>query len=145
MTQTAYIRDDQADIRVTVNGASYGDGNSWATYEGAVLEAAGAKTRAGGMGKEYAIGGFASRGDTTITIQNSDSMVGQHKALEKLIGRGDVVITVTWLDDYGNVRPSEHFSVTGKLKSAGLPGQNFDSASAGMYTIVMDSDQEANG
>ena len=29
-----YLREDQADIRVGIDGVSYGDGNSWATYTG---------------------------------------------------------------------------------------------------------------
>jgi hypothetical protein len=59
-----YIREDQADIRVSVD---FGNGQlvpvfgSWATYEDGALEADDQKTRPGGMGRQVSIGGPASR------------------------------------------------------------------------------------
>jgi hypothetical protein len=143
-----YLRDDEADIRLTVtdktgNPIAVGDGNSWATYAGAALTAAGSKTRPGGMGKQKAQGGPATRGDTTVTIQNSDTMIGLHPFLESRIGKGNCVVTVTYLDDEGNVIPGAQFRVTGKLKEAALPGQNYDSPNVAMYTVTVDSDEEA--
>lgn len=137
----AYIRDDEADIRLSVDGIAYGDGNSWATYAGAALSAAGAKTRPGGMGKQVALGGPAMRSDCTLTIQHSDSMVGQHPLLESRVGKGSCLVTVTLLDGEGNARPGAQHRLTGKLKGAEMPGQNFDSPNVGMYTVVVDCDE----
>lgn len=138
-----YIRDDQADIRLTVDGVAYGDGNSWVTYSGAALVAAGSKTRPGAMGKQKALGGPATRGDATIEIQNSPTMVGQHAKLESRAGKGNAVITITYLDDEGNTIPGAQFRVTGKLKSAELPGQNFDSPNVGLYKVTVDCDEQS--
>lgn len=136
-----YIREDQADIRVKVDGVAYGDGNSWYSFAGGDLKAAGSKTRPGGMGREKEQGGPATRSDITLTIQNSDSMVGQHNALESECGRGKAVVTVTYLDDYGNVMPGAQFRATGMLLGAQLPGQNSNSATVGMYTLTIGCDE----
>jgi len=139
-----YIRDDEADIRFFCDEKEYGDGESWATYAGGALVAAGSKTRPGGMGKQKAQGGPATRGDVTLTIQNSDTMVGQHGTLESRIGKGNARAVITYLDDEGNTIPQAQFIVTGKLKEASLPGQNYDSPNVGFYTVVIDSDEVAS-
>jgi hypothetical protein len=136
-----YIRDDEADIRLTVDGVPYG--GPWATYAGAALTAAGSKTRPGGMGKQVALGGPATRSDCTLTIQNSDTMVASHPKLESRVGKGKCLATVTYLDSEGNVIPGAQFRVTGRLKTAELPGQNYDSPNVGMYTVVIDCDEVA--
>src|SRR5215831_13897094 len=127
----AYLREDQADIRLTVNGTAYGDGNSWCTYTGGSIAAADAKTRPGGMGKELNLGGPASRTDVTITTQNSDVMVGQHRKLEDEVGKGRAVISIQYLDIEGIAIPGASFTVTGRLKEAHLPDVNFDSGTQG--------------
>jgi hypothetical protein len=66
-----------------------------------------------------------------------------HPFLESRIGKGNCVVTVTYLDDEGNVIPGAQFRVTGKLKEAALPGQNYDSPNVAMYTVTVDSDEEA--
>jgi hypothetical protein len=136
-----YIREDQADIAISVDGRAYGDGNSWATYTGGALTAADAKTRAGGMGKEINLGGPAARGDATLTIQNSDVMVGQHPQLEDRVGKGRAVISIQYLDIEGVAIPGASFRVTGRIKEAHLPDYNFDSGTQGMYTVVVGCDE----
>jgi hypothetical protein len=136
-----YLREDQADIRVTVDGKNFGDGNSWATYTGATLTAADAKTRPGGMGKEIDLGGPASRSDATVTIQNSDAMVGQHGALEDRVGKGAALVSIQYLDIEGVAIPGAHFRVKGRLKEADLPDYNYDSGTQGFYTIVVGCDE----
>lgn len=132
-----YIRQDQADIWLQVNGVSYGNGDSWATYTGAALSSAGAKTRPGGMGTEVELGGPSTRADCTITTQNTDIMAGQHKALESMIGKGDALITIQYLDDYGAAIPGARFGVRGKLKEATLPDVQWETPAAGMYQVVV--------
>jgi hypothetical protein len=132
-----YIRQDEADIWLTVDGVNYGNGESWFSYTGATLSAAGAKTRAGGMGKEIELGGPATRSDATITTQNSDVMVGQHRALEAKIGKGNALIKIQYLDEYGNALPGASFTLRGKLKEADLPDANANTADAGMYTVIV--------
>lgn len=144
-----YIREDQADIRLTVydsngNQIAIGDGNSWATYAGAELEAAGAKTRPGGMGYEIELGGPASRSDCTIEIQNSDTMVGQHNFLESRVSRSArAYIVVNYLDDEGHTIPGKSFKISGRLKKAALPGQNYNSATVGMYSVILGANEQA--
>lgn len=132
-----YIRQDEADIWLTVDGVSYGNGDSWFSYTGATLSAAGAKTRPGGMGKEVELGGPATRSDATITTQNSDIMAGQHRKLESLIGKGNALIKIQYLNEYGQALPNSSFTVRGKLKEADLPDINANTPDAGMYTVVV--------
>ena len=132
-----FIRQDEADIWLTVDGVSYGNGDPWFSYTGATLSAAGAKTRPGGMGNEVELGGPATRSDATITTQNSDIMAGQHRKLESLIGRGNAQITIQYLDEYKNALPGARFAVRGKLKEADLPDSNANTADAGMYTVIV--------
>jgi hypothetical protein len=136
-----YIREDQADIHVTVDGKAYGDGNSWATYSGGALTAADAKTRPGGMGKEIDIGGPASRSDATVTIQNSDKMVAQHPQLEDRVGKGKAICSIQYLDIEGVAIPGASFRVVGRLKEAALPDYNYDSGTQGMYQVVIGCDE----
>jgi hypothetical protein len=138
-----YLRQEQADIRFQCDGVNYGDGNSWFSLAGAALTAAGAKTRPGAMGSEVELGGFATRSDATIEIQNSDVMVGQHSTLESKIGKGSCRIAVQYLDNYGNVIPGASFSIKGKLKDAHLPEAHTENAAVGMYTVVVGCDELA--
>lgn len=136
-----YIREDQADLRLFVDGVEYGDGNSWATWAGGDLTAAGSKTRPGGMGKQKAQGGPATRSDITLTIQNSDTMIGQLPTLESRVGKGSARVVATYLDDEGVTIPGAQLVRTGKLKTAEPPGQNYDSPTVGMFTVIVDCDE----
>jgi hypothetical protein len=141
-----YIREDQADIRLTVydnqgNAVAVGDGNSWTDYQGAELTAKGAKTRPGGMGKEIELGGPGSRSDCTLQIQNSPTMVGLHGFLESRIGKGRAAITITYLDDEGAAIPGAQFLVHGRLNSAALPAQKFDSPNPGFYKVIVGANE----
>jgi hypothetical protein len=138
-----YIRQEQADIRFQVDGVNYGDGNSWFSLTGAQLTAAGAKTRPGAMGKEVELGGFATRSDAVIEIQNSEIMVGQHPALEHAIGKGHCRISVQYLDDYGNAIGGASFTIKGMLKGAHLPESHTENAAVGMYTATVGCDELA--
>jgi hypothetical protein len=132
-----YIRQDQADITLQVEGVTYGNGDSWATYTGAGLSSAGAKTRPGGMGREVELGGPSTRADATITTQNTEIIAGQHKALESLIGRGNALITIQYLDQYGNAIPGARFGVRGILKEAALPDVQWETPASGMYQVIV--------
>jgi len=137
MPKANYIRQDEASITLTVDGVNYDNGDDWFSYTGGGLSAAGAKTRAGSMGDEIELGGPATRADATITTQNSEQMAGQHKTLEHLIGKGNAVITIQYLDEYSHVLTGRGFSVRGKLKEATLPDSNANTPDAGMYTVVV--------
>lgn len=140
----AYIRQDQADIRVKVDGVSYGDGNSWVTFAGGKVTAPGAKTRPGGMGREVELGGPATRSNATLTIQHSDIMAGQHAALATRVGRGRVQVLVQFLDNYGNTLAGASETVKGVLKSAEPPDMNGEATGAvGMYQITVGCDELA--
>lgn len=136
------IRDDEADIRVSVNGTPYF--GPWATYDGGDLTANNNKTRTGGMGREKAIGGPSSRSDITCTIQFDDVVAGFHNELENLTGNGDVVISVQFLNPDRTAIPGAHFTRTGKLGGTNLPKPDANGQGAqGFYTLICHADELA--
>jgi hypothetical protein len=137
-----YIRDDEANISVKVDGVSYGNGDSWVTLSGGKLSAAGFKTRPGGMGHEVEVGGPATRSDVTVTTQADDIIAGQHAKLESLIGRGSAQVAVQFLYIDRSKRAAK-FTVKGRLKEASLPDSNGAQPNVGMYTIVVSCDELA--
>lgn len=138
-----YLRQEQADIRFQCDGVNYGDGNSWYSFTGALLTAAGAKTRPGAMGKEVELGGFATRSDATLEIQNSEIMVGQHATLEAKIGKGRCRVSIQYLDNYGSAIPGASFAIKGMLKDAHLPEAHTEAAAVGMYVVIVGCDELA--
>lgn len=139
-----YIREDQADIRVSVDGVAFGDGNSWVTVAGGKVTAPGGKTRPGGMGHEIEVGGPATRSAATVTTQNSDIMASQHATLESKIGRGQARISIQFLDNYGQAIPGASETIKGTLLGAELPDLNGEATGAmGMYQITVGADELA--
>jgi hypothetical protein len=137
-----YIRQDEADIRVKVDGVSFGDGNSWVTLTGGKTTAPGAKTRPGGMGREVELGGPATRSNAVLTIQHSDIIAGQHKTLESKIGRGRAIASVQFLDNYGHAIPGAKQTIKGLLLGAELPDMNGEATGAvGMYQLTIGCDE----
>jgi hypothetical protein len=137
-----YIREDQADISVTLDGSPlFG---TWATISGGNSTSNDAKTRPGGMGKEVAVGGPPTRADLTVTTQLTDLIAPQHKRVEGRVGKGDVEVTVLWLDPNATAIGGAGFTRKGKLKEATLPNAtNTDSPAVGMYTLVVSCDEAA--
>jgi hypothetical protein len=139
-----YIRQDQADIRVSVDGVPFGDGNSWVTLAGGKVTAPGAKTRPGGMGKEIELGGPGTRSNATVTTQHSDIMASQHPTLESKIGRGKGRVSVQYLDAYGQAIPGASETLKGVLLGAEQPDMNGEATGAvGMYTITLGADEQS--
>jgi hypothetical protein len=139
-----YVRQDQADIRVSVDGVAFGDGNSWVTLAGGKVTAPGAKTRPGGMGREVELGGPGTRSNATVTIQHSDIMASQHPTLESKIGRGRARVSVQFLDNYGVAIPGASDAIKGILLGAELPDMNGEATGAvGMYTVTVGADELA--
>jgi len=129
-----YIREDQADIRVQVNGVAYGE--SWATASGGNLEADDSKTRPGGMGREVTIGGPASRDDLEVEIQLDDVVLGWHRALENVLGVGEAKIAITFLAP-DRTPTGQTMTMVGVLKAVTLPDMASDSGDVGMYKLAM--------
>jgi hypothetical protein len=137
-----YIREDEADIRVSVDGVPYGE--SWATLSGGELSSNDAKTRPGGMGKEVSVGGPATRSDLTATVQFDEIVAGWHKRLESRVGKGVAEVNITWLDKEGTPIAGSGFKRVGSLKSvAEPPATNSDSPTVGMYTLVVSCNEQA--
>ena len=134
-----YIEEWQADIGVSIDGVPVFD--RWATASGGVLTASDSKTRPGGMGDEVSLGGPATRSDLTCTIQMTDIVAAQHKALENKINhRGQV--TITWLDlATKQPIPGSTFSRVGVVKEVSEPGGDANSNTVGMYTVVLSCDE----
>lgn len=138
----ATIRDDEADIRLSVNGKPYF--GSWATYDGGDLAAASNKTRTGGMGRQKAIGGPAERSDITLTIQFDDVVAGFHNELEHLTGNGNAVVSVQFLNPDRTAIPGAHYTRTGKLGGTNLPKPDANGTGAqGFYTAIIQADELA--
>jgi hypothetical protein len=70
-------------------------------------------------------------------------MVGQHGCMESRIGKGRALIVLTYLDDEGLVIPDAQFRLNGKLLSAELPTQKFDSPAVGFYKVLVGLDEQA--
>jgi hypothetical protein len=134
-----YIREDQADIRVSVNGVPYGD--TWNTYEGGDLEADDAKGRAGGMGKQVSAGGPAARSDVTVGIELTDIVAGWHPALEAAVGGGKARVSLHFLGPDRLPNGQTH-TVTGTLKAANLPTMG-DGSDIANYQLVVSCDEQA--
>lgn len=136
-----YIRQDQADIFVSIDGVPYGD--SWYSVEGGNLESDDSKTRAGGMGSEYSLGGPSSRGDVTCTIQLDDSVIGWHDLLETKVKQdAPMKVTYRFLNRLKQQRGRD-YTYTGTIKSAFLPDMSTGESGAAYYTVVMSSDEDA--
>lgn len=135
-----YIRADMADIRVTVDGQPYGD--SWMSVEGANLTADITKTRPGGMGREVAVGGQATRDDVTVSIQLSDVVLGWHKRLESKVGNVRAKVALNFLGP-NRLPTGITQTVVGVLAGANLPDMSADSADIALYQIVVALDEHA--
>lgn len=138
------IRDDEADIRFSCNGVNYFD--SWATYDGGALTATAAKTRRGGMGRSQSAGGPADRSDIVITIQFDDVVAGFHNQLENLVGNGDVLVSIQYLNKDRTAIVGAHFTRSGVLIGAELPKADgtTDSPGVSMYTVTISADELAS-
>src|SRR3954452_11975695 len=113
-----YIREDMADIRVTIDSKTYGD--SWKQVSGGNLTADDAKTRPGGMGREVSAGGPASRDDLTVRIQMSDIVALWHPHFENLTGWGRVKVGLSWLGP-NRVPLGTGITRVGTVKAPNLP------------------------
>jgi hypothetical protein len=139
VNRRSIIREDQADIRVSIDGKSYGD--SWNSAQGGNLDADSQKARAGGMGKEMSVGGPASRGDLTVGINMSDIVAGWHPELESKVGHGEVTVSLHWLDQEGN-HTGAVTTRKGVVDQANLPDMGTGNAVA-QYELVVDCDEQA--
>lgn len=134
-----YIREDMADIRVSLDGVPYGD--SWKEAEGGNLEADSAKARPGGMGREVSAGGPSSRTDLTVRTNFSDVVATWHPVFEAGVGWKRVRVTLAWLNPD---RTPTGLTTTrgGTLKAANLPDMG-GGADIAMYEVVVDCDELA--
>ena len=138
------IREDQAEVTITLDGVQIPAGEVWATLSGGELTAADAKSRAGGMGKQKSYGGPGVRSDLTATIQFSDTIAALHKAWEQRVGKGTIEVTVLWLDTDAAALAGTDFKRTGTLKGLTEPNPtNSDSPAVGMYSLVTSCDEES--
>lgn len=135
----AYIREDQADIRVSLEGVPYGD--SWKEAEGGNLEADSAKARPGGMGREVSAGGPASRSDLTVRTNMSDVVATWHPTFEAGVGWQPVRVTLAWLNP-DRTPTGATTTKRGTLKAANLPDMG-GGADVALYEIVVDCDELA--
>jgi hypothetical protein len=137
-----FIRDDQADMRVSLDGQPlFG---SWATYSGGDLTSTDAKTRPGGMGHEVTLGGESTRNDATLTIQWADDVIAQFKRLESRNGKGDILIKANWLDADGVSVPGAVYGRSGKLKGCSDPNYDHNGNAVGFLTIVVSLNELGN-
>ena len=136
-----YIREDQGDIRLSVDGVAYF--HSWSTYSGGDVTVSDAKARPGAMGDEVSCGGPATRNDITITISWSDLVLAQYSALENKCGNGKAKVSINYLDRNGVAIPGAVFSRTGTLKGVSDPNYDTNGNAVGVLTAVMSCDEKS--
>jgi hypothetical protein len=141
-----YIREDEADIQVTLNGTPYpAGGGSWKEIEGGNLEADDAKTRPGGMGYEVAVGGPASRGDLTVKTQMTDITAGWVHAFEEAVGCGEVSVQANFMRCNRTLmdNPKRNVQRKGVLKAVNVPDMGGGNDVA-LLEIVVSCDELGN-
>ena len=127
MPSPSYTREDQIDIRVSLDGVPYG--NSWDSIAGGGLTANKVMIRVGG--KEINIGGPASRDDVTVGIQMSDLVAPWRAMFDRRVGAGTLKVSWSLLDADLNTIDGPHAYVgilnactpTDMDKSNSSPGQ----------------------
>jgi hypothetical protein len=135
-----WIREDQAEISVIIEGTPYG--GSWKECEGGNLEADTAKVRPGGMGMEQDAGGLPSRGDMTVRIPMSDVVALWVPTHEGLCGWADVTIGLSWLGP-NKIPLGTKTSRFGTLKAVNLPNMGAG-GDVGMYEIIVGMNEGAS-
>jgi hypothetical protein len=83
VNRRSIIREDQADIRVTIDGKSYGD--SWNRRRAATSTPTPRRPVPAAWARR-SVGGPASRGDLTVGINMSDIVATWHPELESKVG-----------------------------------------------------------
>jgi hypothetical protein len=135
-----YIREDMALIGVSLDSVTYG--GAWKSIEGGDLEADDSKTRPGGMGREVALGGPASRNDLTVATQFTDIVTTWVADFEKQVGVGVIKVSLAWLKPDRTPWPTTYTRI-GVLKGSSVPDTDSESSDAGMFTIVVSCDELA--
>lgn len=143
-----YIREDQADIRLSYREGESGAWtplfDSWKSAEGATLEASDAKTRPGGMGRQKALGGPGERDDCTASIQLTDVVLNKHKFLENRTGNLYIKVAYSFLgSDRLPVQGRSAHTIQGVMKSVKLPDVDSEASSAALYQLVVSCDEQA--
>jgi hypothetical protein len=142
----AYVREDMADIRVSIDKVNYpsSDQPGWYSAEGGGLEAEDSKVRPGGMGSEISLGGPASRDDLTLSRPLDDVFLAYHGQLENKVQEdAPVRVSIQYLDKLGHPRAQGPQVITGTLKAATLPDMDGSSGDPAMYEIVVSCDETA--
>lgn len=135
-----YIREDMAEIRFWLDGVPYGD--SWKSAEGGNLEADDAKTRPGGMGREVAVGGPASRDDVTVAIQLTDVTSNWVSTFENRVGVGAATVGITYLSP-DRLPMGRGQTIVGVLKGVTRPDLDSESSDAGLLEVVVSCHEQA--
>jgi hypothetical protein len=138
----AYIRQDMADIRVSVGGKSYP--LSWAEVEGGLgLESDDSKTRPGGMGSEVSVGGPSSRDDVQVRTQFTDVVAGWDKEFEAAVQRDDrMSVRLAFLGP-NKVPNGRTKTLVGIIKANTPPDFASDEGEVGMYELTMSADENS--
>jgi hypothetical protein len=122
-----YTREDQIDIRVTLDGAPYG--GSWDSISGGDKDSNTVKIRV--KGKEIDIGGPATRADLTVGIQLSDQTAAWIRTFDSRCGKGALKVSASLLDGDLNVIWGP-FTRTGTVKgTTGIPDMDKANSSPG--------------
>jgi hypothetical protein len=134
-----YTREDQIDVRVTLDGVPYGD--SWDAITGGEGDSNPVKIRVGG--KEINIGGPGTRADVQASIQMSDIVAGWIKTFDRRKGKGALKIAWSITDADYNILQGP-FSYTGMLKTCTRPDMDRSNSSPGAakFTITLSPDED---
>jgi hypothetical protein len=134
-----YTREDQVDVRVTLDGIPYG--GSWDAVSGGEGDSNPVKIRVGG--KEIDIGGPGSRADVQASIHMSDIVAGWIRTFDERKGKGSLKIAWSITDaDYNILRGP--FTYTGTLKTCTRPDLDRSNSSPGAakFTITLSANED---
>jgi hypothetical protein len=137
-----YLRADQAEIHVGVNGINF-PATRWQALDGGDVQAKSLNTRPGGIMPAVSLGGPTSRTDATVKRLYGTHVHAYVVALENVCGQARMWISYTPLDADGNTNGAK-ITMVGSLKQVNHPSLDANSSSAGVLSLVMDCDVEAH-
>lgn len=140
MATPNYTREDQIDIRVTLDDVPYGA--SWDSISGGDSDSNTVKIRVNG--KEIDIGGPGTRADLTVGIQLSDQVAAWLRTFDSRRGRGKLKVSASLLDADLNVIWGP-FTRTGTCKgTTGIPDMDRANSSPGAakFQFVMSCNED---
>ena len=128
------MRQDQFDVRVTVDGEDLG---TFDKFSGGEIDSEEVTYKPGGMAPRISLGGSVNPGNVTVSVLYDLARINQVVHwLAARVGKADMVVSKQPLDVDGNVfgRPLVY---QGKLKQVNPPEHDSESSDAALIELEM--------